>query len=29
MPDSDMRIEFHDSLDALRNDIIRLGALTV
>jgi len=29
MSDTDLRIEFHESLDELRDDIVRLGALTV
>ena len=29
MDDTDLRIEFHESLDELRDDIIRLGAMTV
>lgn len=29
MSDSDLRIEFHESLDELRDDIIRLGAMAV
>ncbi|MFN8050458.1 MAG: phosphate signaling complex protein PhoU [Acidimicrobiales bacterium] len=29
MTDADLRIEFHESLDELRDDIVRLGALTV
>jgi phosphate transport system protein len=29
MSDTDLRIEFHESLDELRDDIVRLGAMTV
>jgi len=29
MTDSDVRIEFHESLDELRDDVIRLGAMTI
>ena len=29
MTDSDLRIEFHESLDELRDDIIRLGAMAI
>lgn len=29
MSDPDLRVEFHESLDELRNDLVRLGAMTV
>src|SRR5438477_143857 len=29
MSDTDLRIEFHEALDDLRDDIVRLGAMTV
>lgn len=29
MPNQEFRVEFHESLDKLRSDIVRLGALTV
>ncbi len=28
MPDTEHRLEFHESLEAIRNDVVRLGALT-
>jgi phosphate transport system protein len=29
MPDIEHRLEFHESLDAIRKDVVRLGAMTV